>query len=53
VHGIHIVLDLLPGSMADADPEVTDALARLERAASRQTVLGGVATQFHVLARRP
>ncbi len=53
VHGIRIVLDLLPGSMADADPEVTDALARLERAASRQPVLGGVATQFHVLARRP
>ena len=53
VHGARVTLDLVPGSLLEADPDAYDALLRLERAASQLPALRDVATQFHLLAHRP
>ena len=53
VHGVRVTLDLVPGSLLEADADAYDALLRLERAASQLPALRDVATQFHLLASRP
>jgi SAM-dependent methyltransferase len=49
VHGVRVVADLVPGVIADADPE---ALVAFELAASAEAPYRDFATQLHVLARR-
>ncbi|MEU7914942.1 methyltransferase domain-containing protein [Microbispora bryophytorum] len=49
VHGVRIFADLVPGMLADSDPE---GLVALERAAATHPVLRDVATQIHVIAYR-
>jgi SAM-dependent methyltransferase len=49
VHGVRVVADLLPGSVADADQS---ALVEFELAASARSPYRDIATQLHVLARR-
>lgn len=48
VHGIRVVADLVPGVLADADPE---GLTAFELAASAQSPYRDIATQLHLLAR--
>ncbi|TDQ52586.1 methyltransferase domain-containing protein [Actinorugispora endophytica] len=50
--GVRVLGDLLPGRVFE-DPQVPDTLVALERAASAHPELSGIATQLHVLARRP
>ena len=49
VHGVRVVADLVPGMLADADPE---GLAGFELAASTLMPYRDLATQLHLLARR-
>jgi S-adenosylmethionine-dependent methyltransferase len=49
VHGVRVVADLVPGVLADADPE---GLAAFELATSAQPPYRDFATQLHLLARR-
>jgi ubiquinone/menaquinone biosynthesis C-methylase UbiE len=49
VHGVRVVADLVPGVVADADP---DGLAAFELAASASSPYRDFATQLHLLARR-
>jgi SAM-dependent methyltransferase len=49
VHGVRVVADLVPGVIADSDP---DALVAFELAASAESPYRDFATQLHVLARR-
>jgi S-adenosylmethionine-dependent methyltransferase len=50
VHGVRVVADLVPGPVADADPE---ALLAFELAVSALPPYRDMATQLHLLARRP
>jgi len=49
VHGVRVVADLVPGVLADADPE---GLVGFELAASDLPPYRDIATQLHLLARR-
>lgn len=49
VHGVRVVADLVPGVVADADP---DALISFELAASELAPYRDIATQLHILARK-
>ena len=49
LHGVRVVSDLVPGSVADAEPA---ALLALERALSERAPFRDVATQLHLLALR-
>ncbi len=49
-HGVRVVADLVPAAVADANP---DGLLALELAASSISPYRDVATQLHLLARRP
>ncbi len=49
VHGVRVVADLVPGVLADTDPE---GLAAFELAASQQPPYRDIATQLHFLARK-
>ncbi len=49
VHGVRVVADLVPGVLADGDPE---ALAAFELAVSAQPPYRDIATQLHFLARK-
>lgn len=49
VHGVRVVADLVPGVVADADP---DGLTAFELAASSTSPYRDFATQLHLLARR-
>lgn len=49
VHGVRVVADLVPGVVADADPE---GLAAFELASSALPPYRDFATQLHVLARK-
>jgi S-adenosylmethionine-dependent methyltransferase len=51
-HGVRVFADLVPDSLADADPAAMEALLRLEISASRRRPYLDVATQIHVLAAR-
>jgi SAM-dependent methyltransferase len=50
LHGVRVVADLVPGSVADADPP---ALLAFELAAANRAPYRDIATQLHLLARRP
>jgi SAM-dependent methyltransferase len=49
VHGVRVIADLIPGTLADADPQ---ALLRFELATAGQPPFRDIATQLHLLARR-
>lgn len=49
VHGVRVVADLVPGVLADADPE---GLSAFELAASAHPPYRDIATQLHLLARK-
>jgi S-adenosylmethionine-dependent methyltransferase len=49
VHGVRIFADLVPGMLAENDPE---ALIALEQAAAAHPVLRDIATQLHAIAYR-
>ncbi len=49
VHGVRVAVDLVPGVLADADPE---GLTAFELAASAVPPYRDIATQLHLLARR-
>jgi ubiquinone/menaquinone biosynthesis C-methylase UbiE len=49
VHGVRVVADLVPGVLADADPE---GLTAFELAVSASPPYRDIATQLHLLARR-
>jgi len=49
VHGVRVIADLIPGAVADADPE---ALISFELAASSLPPYRDIATQLHLLARK-
>jgi S-adenosylmethionine-dependent methyltransferase len=53
VHGVRVVADLVPGAVLDAEPGAAAALLALERALSDRVPFRDLATQLHVLARRP
>jgi S-adenosylmethionine-dependent methyltransferase len=50
IHGVRVAADLVPGALADADPE---AVLAFELAAADQSPYRDIATQLHLLARRP
>lgn len=49
IHGVRVVADLVPGAVADADP---DALLAFELAAAEQPPYRDIATQLHLYARK-
>jgi S-adenosylmethionine-dependent methyltransferase len=53
VHGVRVVADLVPSALLDAEPGAAAALLALERALSGRVPFRDLATQLHVLARRP
>lgn len=53
VHGVRAVVDLVPAAAIEHDPAAAEELVALERAAAGLPELQAVATQLHVLARRP
>jgi S-adenosylmethionine-dependent methyltransferase len=53
VHGDRIFADLVPGALLDGVPGAAEALRELELAASAVPPYRDIATQLHVLARRP
>jgi SAM-dependent methyltransferase len=53
VHAVRVFADLVPGGLLDSDPMLTDALLELEAAAAERPEFRDVATQLHMLARRP
>jgi SAM-dependent methyltransferase len=50
IHGVRVVADLVPGSVADGDP---DALLAFETLASELPPYRDIATQLHLYARKP
>ncbi len=50
IHGVRVLADLLPGAVADADPE---ALIAFELAAADRSPYRDFAAQLHLYARRP
>src|SRR2546423_319417 len=50
IHGVRVLADLLPGAVADADPE---ALVAFELAAADRPPFRDIATQLHLYARKP
>lgn len=50
VHGVRVFSDLVPGSLVDAEPQGTEALAQLEAVAAELPAFHAVASQLHVLA---
>ncbi len=50
IHGVRVLADLLPGAVADADPE---ALLAFELAAADRPPYRDIATQLHLYARKP
>ncbi len=53
IHGVRVFVDLVPSALAEADQTAAEALLRLELAASTMAPYIDIATQLHVLARRP
>lgn len=53
VHGVRVVADLVPGALQDAEPGAIEALLNLEVAASAISPFREIATQLHLLGRRP
>ncbi|MBV2362481.1 methyltransferase [Streptomonospora nanhaiensis] len=53
IRGVRVFADLLPGRVIDGDTQIGADLVELERAAAEHPALSGIATQIHLLARRP
>ncbi|GAB3446902.1 methyltransferase [Streptomonospora sediminis] len=53
IRGVRVFADLLPGRVLDGEPQLGEQLVELEKAASVHPALSGIATQIHLLARRP
>ena len=53
IHGVRVVADLIPAALLDSEPGAASALLALERALSGLPPFCDIATQLHVLARRP
>ncbi|QBI53877.1 methyltransferase [Streptomonospora litoralis] len=53
IRGVRVFADLLPGRVLDGEAHVGEQLVELEKAASEHPALSGIATQIHLLARRP
>ncbi len=53
VQGSRVFADLVPSGLLDGDAEATEALIALELAAADHPAFREMATQLHVLARRP
>lgn len=53
LHGIRVVADLVPSAVLDAEPGAAAALLELERRLAGQPPFRDLATQLHLLARRP
>ncbi len=53
IHGIRVLTDLVPGALVDSEPGNAEALLALEHTVAEHPQLRAVATQLHVLARRP
>jgi S-adenosylmethionine-dependent methyltransferase len=53
VHGVRVVADLVPSAALDLEPGAASALLALERALSTRAPFRDLATQLHVLARKP
>ena len=51
--GVRTVSDLVPGALLDSDPRAAAMLLDLERQAGDDETLRAIATQLHVLCRRP
>ena len=50
IHGVRVIADLVPGAVADGDPE---ALVAFELATADRPPYRDIATQLHLYARRP
>ena len=53
VHGVRTVSDLVPSAVLDTEPGAAAALLALERTLSDRPPFRDLATQLHVLARKP
>jgi SAM-dependent methyltransferase len=53
VHGVRVFVDLVPSALLDAEPGATEALVELEKAAADRAEYLSLASQLHLLARRP
>jgi len=53
VHGARVLVDLVPSTLLDADPVAVQALRHLELAVCDREPYRDLATQLHLLARRP
>ncbi len=52
IAGVRVFTDLVPGALVDSEPRAAEALLALEKAASSNPALIGVAAALHVLAAR-
>ncbi len=53
IHGVRVVADLVPGAVLDTEPGRYDALLEFELATAARSPYRDIATQVHLLARRP
>lgn len=53
LHGVRVVADLVPAALLDGEPGGATALVALERSLSTVPPFRDIATQLHVLGRRP
>lgn len=53
IHGVRVVADLVPGALLDTEPGAYDALLHFENQAAARSPYRDIATQLHLLARRP
>jgi SAM-dependent methyltransferase len=53
IHGVRVVADLVPGALLDAEPGGYDALLAFETQVAADAPYRDIATQLHLLARRP
>jgi S-adenosylmethionine-dependent methyltransferase len=53
VHAVRVFADLVPGSLLDLEPGAAAALVELEQAVAARPEYLPLATQLHLLARRP
>ena len=53
VHGVRVFTDLVPSSLVDLEPGAAAALAELEQSVATRPEYLPLATQLHLLARRP
>ncbi|WP_343233413.1 methyltransferase [Streptomonospora sp. PA3] len=53
IRGVRVFADLLPGRVLESDAHAGEQLLELEKAAAVHPALSGIATQIHLLARKP